>query len=382
MSKRVNKRLRETSNEYESHRSKSTLDQILQDRADAQLFVVDRCGATSGSRRRKLQKEEIDVSRGNFVSKYEAKIVSKLQKKRNYTDSIITSKGQQTAQSKISFECADLWAEDQLRNASTGAEPAKRALVVCAPGLSYNPNSKDHQRAVAEAVAVEIKAQRDKSSKSEVPFVDSGLSLGLVLDDGNHPKKDDEDADDDEDEDEDVDEDDDGGDDDKEETSIGHASAAKSRRKAQRLTKAQKNKLRNRRIEAYAQGQKKEEQQLLHTIDSDLPSLCRELEQQEAETQLRRSLRLHVMEQRANEQRQTLKRLTYEEAATVPLSEELSGSLRAVVPKGIPLQLQQVAMRKSGDAADPRRRNRRAYEKPHASKRVVWIPKYKTKDML
>jgi len=68
--------------------------------------------------------------------------------------------------------------------------------------------------------------------------------------------------------------------------------------------------------------------------------------------------------------------LTYEEAACVPLSDELHGSLRQVVPKGNRAKDHQNNMVSAGITSTSLRRNRRAYEKPHASKNIKWIPKY------
>lgn len=69
--------------------------------------------------------------------------------------------------------------------------------------------------------------------------------------------------------------------------------------------------------------------------------------------------------------------MDYEEVAAIPLSDELGGSLRTVLPKGVPLNQRAAAMRKAGDIAAVDRRTRRAHEKPHAARRIAWHAKYK-----
>jgi hypothetical protein len=71
--------------------------------------------------------------------------------------------------------------------------------------------------------------------------------------------------------------------------------------------------------------------------------------------------------------------MRYEEGASVPLSDELTGSLRTVVPKGLPVSERAARLRDRGLLADPafQRRKRKVHEKPHKPRALVWHPKYK-----
>ncbi len=71
------------------------------------------------------------------------------------------------------------------------------------------------------------------------------------------------------------------------------------------------------------------------------------------------------------------KSLDYDDIGTVPLSDELGGGLRTVIPKGVALVQREQSMRKSGDVMEQDRRTRRAHEKPHAGRRTAWHAKYK-----
>lgn len=71
------------------------------------------------------------------------------------------------------------------------------------------------------------------------------------------------------------------------------------------------------------------------------------------------------------------KSLDYDDIGTVPLSDELGGGLRTVIPKGVALTQREQSMRKAGDVMEQDRRTRRAHEKPHAARRTSWHAKYK-----
>lgn len=71
------------------------------------------------------------------------------------------------------------------------------------------------------------------------------------------------------------------------------------------------------------------------------------------------------------------KSLDYDDIGTVPLSDELGGGLRTIIPKGVALTQREQSMRKAGDVMEQDRRTRRAHEKPHAGRRTSWHAKYK-----
>lgn len=83
---------------------------------------------------------------------------------------------------------ADIWdapaaanaADNQIENADASAQAAVRLAgkaratpkhakpLACHPGLSYNPQTKDHQDIVAAAVAVELSRNEAKAEKDEL----------------------------------------------------------------------------------------------------------------------------------------------------------------------------------------------------------------------
>jgi hypothetical protein len=69
--------------------------------------------------------------------------------------------------------------------------------------------------------------------------------------------------------------------------------------------------------------------------------------------------------------------MDYEEIGAIPLSDELRGSLREVLPKGVALSQRVASMRQSGEVLATDRRTRRAHEKPHGARRLVYHAKHK-----
>lgn len=69
--------------------------------------------------------------------------------------------------------------------------------------------------------------------------------------------------------------------------------------------------------------------------------------------------------------------MDYEEIGAIPLSDELRGSLREIQPKGVALAQRVSSMRQSGDILVPDRRTRRAHEKPHGARKLVYHAKHK-----
>lgn len=69
--------------------------------------------------------------------------------------------------------------------------------------------------------------------------------------------------------------------------------------------------------------------------------------------------------------------MDYEEIGAIPLSDELRGSLREILPKGVALAQRVSTMRQSGDILVSDRRTRRAHEKPHGARRLVYHAKHK-----
>lgn len=118
----------------------------------------------------------------------------------------------------------------------------------------------------------------------------------------------------------------------------------------------------------------KDEKQLLKELDA-LPRHVRDVEAREKRLEDRRAF-VTLLRQNAAEDAQNEK-MTYDEADSVPLSDELNGSLRTIVPKGRAIVDQTNAMRANGALMARDRRTRKTKEKPHAGKKVKWVARYK-----
>jgi nucleolar protein 53 len=224
----------------------------------------------------------------------------------------------------------------------------QKKLTVAPGGQSYNPSFSDHQDAVAEALALELKKreEEERNRKTDAPPVLSDLTkLVSVGFDGDESDEEDEYED--------------------------ENGLLVKRKRTEKLTRAQRNKIRARNIAAHEKAKAKQEKGILKSIDM-LPHVLRTLEEEEKYKEemkkLRETKKKEAMESTA---------MTYEDAGHVPLSDELRGSLRTLKPKGSTLKIQVSRMRATGDMMRPDRRKRKTYEKPHADKKIKWIPKYK-----
>lgn len=153
------------------------------------------------------------------------------------------------------------------------------------------------------------------------------------------------------------------------ETQVG---SRRSRRKGSKFTRAQRNKMRTRKIKSFAELKQKQELSLLKEIDSSGKILESIEKEEESERKRRELLEL----QKAEEAVRDAARLSYAEAAAVPLSDELRGSLRQITAKGLRIGDKVNEMRSNGQLSK-RDRKRKHFEAPHGASKLVWIPKYK-----
>jgi hypothetical protein len=157
---------------------------------------------------------------------------------------------------------------------------------------------------------------------------------------------------------------------------MGLSRRERARRDNVKLTRAQRNKMRSKRILGYEKNLAERQ----NALDKDLAFLPKHIKSIEVEETLRKAQKEFQVAQKAAKleaERAALTAMNYADAGTVPLTDELHGSLRLIQPKGISLADQSALMTAAGDLADRNRRNRQKHEKPHAGKKVVWIPKYK-----
>lgn len=240
MSQRIQKRVKKVVKEFEETVVDALNIEAVSTRPDESLFTLDRTGSKAAKRR--VTQEILPQHNKEFVSQTEKKLIQRalVPKPKPYGKYI----------SKIgSDEARDLWGDSTEEVEDSDVVQQKKKVRVALPGQSYNPAARDHQDAIAEAVALQLKKEEAERTKS-------------------NPQK--------------------------------------------MLTRNNGSKV----MDLYDIG-------------------------------------------------------------TVPLSDELGGGLRAVLPKGTALTLQANSMVRSGDVVVPGRRNRRSYEKPHAPKRIAWHAKYK-----
>ena len=143
-----------------------------------------------------------------------------------------------------------------------------------------------------------------------------------------------------------------------------------------KLTRAQRNKMRTKRITGYEKTLVDRQKALEKGLNA-LPKHLKSVEEEEAQRQAQKEFRETQKVAALEAEEAALTAMTYEDAGTVPLTDELQGSLRLMQPKGVSLADQTALMTASGDLANRNRRNRKKSEKPHSGKKVKWIPKYK-----
>ena len=305
-------------------------------------FEVDRIG--SRSKRRKLESsmniQKLSAS-SDIVSsrtKAELAVLKRIQKK------LELSKREETPENQLS----DIW-DDEPVAIPQDSKLKKSSLSRTSEGLSYNPSFDKHQEALAEALALEIR-HREKLHRESSAL--QNHQLNVVSNSNEYGDDSDSEVEDDQDQPE---------------------SAATvrrlSRRKSERFTKAKRNKIRARNISNHENAKAKEEQELLDSIDK-ASVIVKELEEDEQRRQAEAELK-----QLAKSAEET--GMNYEEAGLIPLSDELRGSLRKLVPKGVAIKSVECSMRDAGKLMSRTRRARRMGETPYASKRVKWVAKYK-----
>jgi len=350
MSRKIQKRIKQVSQDLEDALLNNAIQLTTQNKSDDSLFMIDRKG--SKSIRKRVVQEVLPKSQGVYISATEKRLIQK----------VLTSKPKQpyarfysTSENKA---LKDLWDADVIEHNDSDdvnyPTTKRRRLKVAVPGQSYNPSIEDHQNALAEAVALQLKKEDstiEPKSTSLVPFHKSIISIDASTAHGG------------------ADHDD--SDDDSMDSTNNSSTAITERKKLQtKYTRAQRNRIKARSIAKASKSIELLNSNILQSIDN-LPSILKEINQKEQYLELRKTI---IPEPEIDSN--TLN-LGYEDVGTVPLSDEIGGGLREVIPKGTSLVDRAVTMRRTGDLNVQNKRARRAYEKPHAAKRVVWVAKYK-----
>lgn len=382
MSKKRIKRIAETNEFYETAKIEASAVDVIQSKDDSALFMVDRTGSKAG--RKKVATEIIPKKEKTFISPTEKILINKLvqeqksnKKRKMYGDEIVMEKTK-----KIEVHLQDLWdvgSSEQVKpkennqaasniansNKKRKIEPTKKALKVALPGQSYHPTVEDHQNVIAEAVAIEIKRQDALAENALIRpsnILNNTEITQMFLSGENFVPDDDEDEEDDDDENalENFTED-------------GKVVQRKRVNKNNRLTTAQKNKRRTMKLAQQELEKTKKQGLILNTIDQ-IKTYQAELQAKEEKSKVKKEIREQLL---AAKKQLEDNSLTNQDVSTIPLSDELNGSLRTLIPKGIAVVDRTNSMLKAEKLTKKSRQLRKHGENPHGAKRIKWYPKYK-----
>lgn len=360
--KKRQRRIKETNEEYEAAVQSSSAQARVENAPDDILFTIDTAGSRTA--KRKIASQIGSVVAGDkmvvrsFVSKADKALVKRLQlEKLNEKGNvdINNSKGKIDIVGKL----GDLWGDDSIAANESYFSNKKKGGVIARirPGQSYNPSFSDHQEALAEALALEIK-NKEKRERVIEGFEKSSAHGNYG---GAHDSSSDEESYDSV------------SDDDENKSVSDNISKKNKANSGNRLTTAQRNKEKAKKLARYLKVLAKKEKELLKDI-AKAPEIAKELDREASRMKVNRELEEIRKEQRSATA-SYVELLEFESGLT-PLSDELRGSLRTVIPKGSALT-SQVNMLRSDGKVLKNRRKRRPNEKPHGAKRQVWVPKQK-----
>jgi len=253
------------------------------------------------------------------------------------------------------------------------AEAERKKIVKVAPtGMSYNPAEELHQDLLAEALALEIK-KKEKQAKQEGAFyglnirnnenmnigADGGrisgtasAAVGLGSDDS------------------------DSGSDDESVTGDGSPRQLSRKQKLalnHKKTRAERNKEKEKKAAARVRAQEAE----VRALNKGLANVPKLMEAMHKKKELQAAAKQLKAAQKAAQALEDAQALTYDEAGLVPLSDELGGSLRTLIPKGNNVSVFQKGLVAAGEATGKDHRRRKVGEHPHKPKNVKWVAKYK-----
>jgi hypothetical protein len=167
------KRIAATAEEYAEQISRISASQTIHSRTDSELFVVDRAGSQAA--RRRIAKD----------LKVKSEDKSGLQNIKSVTERLLIKRAVARDPKIIKIKetennLSDIWdANDNEAIVDTSVLSRSRKsrsenlqnskMTVAIRGQSYNPSHNDHQDALAEALAVEIrKREHDLKTKGEI----------------------------------------------------------------------------------------------------------------------------------------------------------------------------------------------------------------------
>ena len=339
-------------------------EKVLLSKSDEELFTIDNQGSKNARLRiTKEIKEKEQLSKGE-KKKLEKAVTKKTIQLKEIEKNLSKSKN-----------AYDIWGNsDEKMNSRipSSLSGKKRSIAsLIKPGLSYNPAIDQHQEVLVQAVTLEQK-KVDKEEKNKrlalnsLPIIPATVmnSRSVVL--PTHDEFYNVNNDDDDDDSEEDDDDEDNENDDK---------TTKVKKQKSKLTTAERNRKRDNKQKLFKEAQEKKKKVLLKDLsDGVLPSLVKDIKKKENKNaELKQQKKKELLLLKQTQEQESLTKLTYDEAGQIPLSDELNGSLRQMIPKGNRVKDFVTWKVQTGEAMPKDRRKRRAYERPHGRQNVKWI---------
>lgn len=321
------------------------------------LFVLDTTGSKS-AKKRVLKSQDDAIKPNSRVSKTEQRLVQKVLSKKEISVSRgakSTSIAQNSTQ-LVKSNVEDLWGDTissslvNKRNKKLPVDKSIRSVRTKAPiaGQSYNPSVKGHQEALTLASTLEQeKRKKDEREKGAMDTTVSEFTKSLIK----------------------ADSDSESDSDDESEDGTVELKLIRDKQK-EKMTKAQRNKQRRHKETLHQHVVEKASKRLLADLDS-LPSVLKSIRREEAKTKAKSKKKSNIVVEEPV--------LTYLGAGTIPLSDELHGSIRQLMPKKNCLLAEEIEKLQANKeiTVQGRRRRRGGEKNPYGPKKVKWIPKHK-----
>lgn len=297
-------RLKEVASDFQATAEEQSSASRFQLKADEDLFVVDTV-ATIVRKKRKLEPKE-------RKAKVEA---TKLFKKALKSQAFERKRPRPAKPEQVE----DLWEVVQDEGGAKAAKTAPKARATpkhakpstsaCHPGLSYNPQTKDHQDVVAAAVAVELSRNEAQVEKDELWA--RALAVKVVASD-DVPLSDEEPSDEDD-----------------------ESVVVAKRENRGKLTRAELNRRARHRQSLMLQRQTKRNKSMLHQIGSAKQFIkVIASEERDSASKPKKEVSTEVsLEAMMGRKAQSAAALINAKAIPAPLSDELTGSLRCLKTK-------------------------------------------------
>jgi nucleolar protein 53 len=362
MAKKRARRIAETNAQLEEAMDSRAANELLAGKADDDLFVVDRAGSKTS--RRKIEKEKVRKEQGVLVSATEEHLIKKKMKELAQKEASAAK-----TQNVSKVESLDIWGADdgggddeidKLLTTTRRTQPkdnkTKKAAKVVGPGFSYNPAQVHHQDALAEAMALEMK-KREKDAKDNALFAKK--MTGIIANGDGEGDSDDEDDDEDEDEDDDA------------KKAAGKPS--KKKKMKEKLTTAERNKQKKNK----AMDTQFKKDRAVKTLEKQVeqwPHMLKNMEKEKKTMASKKALKdIAAQSHRDGEDAA----MSYVESANVPLSDELGGSLRTLIPKGSSVKNMSIDYDSAGKTEKKGRGVRVKGAHPHRAQNVKWVARHK-----